>query len=228
VIELEGVGLTYPGPPPVEALRDAGFAIGRGEYVAVVGPSGSGKSTLLNVLGLLDRPTSGRYVLDGVDTGRLGAAERAGLRGSRIGFVFQSFHLMTYRTVLENVALTGTYVKVPRKRRLALAGEAIRRVGLGHRAGFMPSQLSGGERQRVAIARAVAGGPMVLLCDEPTGNLDTQTAGEIVALFEEMNAAGLTVIVVTHDRSLADRAGRRLWVRDGQLDDGARAGRVGR
>ncbi|MDR3202961.1 MAG: ABC transporter ATP-binding protein [Bifidobacteriaceae bacterium] len=215
VIDLAGVGRTYPGPPPVPALREASFAIGQGEYVAVVGPSGSGKSTLLNVLGLLDPPTAGRYLLDGRDVGELSASARAGLRGSRIGFVFQSFHLMNHRTVLENVAVAGMYTRARRGARLAAAREAIRRVGLDGRAGFEPSRLSGGERQRVAIARAVAGRPKVLLCDEPTGNLDSGRAGEIVELFEEMNAGGLTVVVVTHDESLAARAGRCLRVRDG-------------
>jgi putative ABC transport system ATP-binding protein len=215
VIDLSGVARTYPGPPPVPALRPTTLSIAEGDYVAVVGPSGSGKSTLLNVLGLLDTPTAGRYTLDGFDTQALSASQRAALRGSRIGFVFQSFHLIAHRTVLENVALAGTYTRTPRKRRLALAAEAIDRVGLADRASFLPSQLSGGERQRVAIARAVAARPKVLLCDEPTGNLDTARAGEIVALFEAMHADGLTIAIVTHEESLAARARRQLHVRDG-------------
>ncbi|MDR0433313.1 MAG: ABC transporter ATP-binding protein [Bifidobacteriaceae bacterium] len=221
VIELDGIERTYPGPPPVPALAATRLTIAAGDYVAVVGPSGSGKSTLLNVIGLLDVPTAGRYVLDGYDTGALNPSERAALRGTRIGFVFQSFHLMAHRTVLENVALAGTYVRLPRRRRLAQAAEAIERVGLGHRSQFLPSQLSGGERQRVAIARAIAGRPKVLLCDEPTGNLDTHRAGEIVALFEQMHTDGMTVVVVTHDESLAGRAARQLHVRDGVVTDAA-------
>jgi putative ABC transport system ATP-binding protein len=169
----------------------------------------------------LDVPTAGRYVLDGHVTGELSQAQRAALRGSSIGFVFQSFHLMNYRSVLDNVALAGTYAKVPRSERLTRAAEAIELVGLGHRAGFRPSQLSGGERQRVAIARALAGRPKVLLCDEPTGNLDSRRAEEIVELFEQMNASGFTIVIVTHDESLARRAGRRIAVRDGYVSEGA-------
>ncbi|MDR1295507.1 MAG: ABC transporter ATP-binding protein [Bifidobacteriaceae bacterium] len=235
LIELDRIERIYPGSPPVEALRPATLAISSGDYVAVVGPSGSGKSTLLNVLGLLDVPTSGRYWLDGFDTGRLAPRQRAALRGSRIGFVFQAFHLMDHRSVLENVALTGTYSHLSRSRRHAAARDAIDRVGLTHRVDFLPSRLSGGERQRVAIARALAGSPKVLLCDEPTGNLDSHRAAEIIDLFEAMHADGLAVVVVTHDEGLAARAHRRLHVHDGEVtvsddathprDDGAPTGR---
>ena len=217
LIELDAVARTYAGSPPVEALRPATLSIAEGDYVAVVGPSGSGKSTLLNVLGLLDVPTAGRYWLDGFDTGVLSLRERAALRGSRIGFVFQAFHLIDHRTVLDNVALAGTYSHQSKAIRRAAAQDAIDRVGLAHRASFLPSNLSGGERQRVAIARAVASEPKVLLCDEPTGNLDSHRAGEIVGLFEAMHADGLTVVIVTHDEQLADQADRRVHVHDGNV-----------
>ncbi len=219
VIVLDGLERTYPGPEPVQAVRHVDLVIRRGDFAAIVGPSGSGKSTLLNVLGLLDTPTAGRYVLDGIDTGPLRPAERAALRGGRIGFVFQSFHLLPNRTALDNVALAGTYASTPRKVRLARAAEAIDMVGLSHRAGFLPSVMSGGERQRLAIARALAGRPAVLLCDEPTGNLDSERSEEIVALFERMNASGFTIVIVTHDEQLAARAGRRIEVRDGHVRD---------
>jgi putative ABC transport system ATP-binding protein len=225
LIDLDEIERTYPTTPRVEALRPTSLSIAEGDYVAVVGRSGSGKSTLLNVLGLLDTPTGGKYWLDGFDTGSLTARERAALRGSRIGFVFQSFHLIPHRTVWENVALTGTYSRRRRADRLAKAREAIERVGLEHRMDFLPSRLSGGERQRVAIARAVAGAPKVLLCDEPTGNLDSGRSLEIAELFEQMTADGLTVVIVTHDEALAARAGRQLHVTDGVVSasDAARA-----
>jgi putative ABC transport system ATP-binding protein len=217
VIELQGVERTYPGPPPVEALRPTDLTVRRGDLTAVVGPSGSGKSTLLNVLGLLDQPTAGSYRLDGIETTVLSAADRAALRGSKIGFVFQSFHLMNYRTVLDNVALAGTYNKIPRRERLERAAQAIDQVGLTSRAAFLPSTLSGGERQRVAIARALAANPAVLLADEPTGNLDTARSAEIVDLLLDTHLTGLTVLVVTHDIGLAAKLPRRIEVRDGQV-----------
>ncbi|MDR2252983.1 MAG: ATP-binding cassette domain-containing protein [Bifidobacteriaceae bacterium] len=217
LIVLADAARTYPGPPPVEALRPTTLAIRKGDFVAVVGPSGSGKSTLLNVVGLLDTPTSGRRVVDGLDTARLSARERAGLRGSRIGFVFQAFHLIEHRTVVENVALAGMYRGRPKAERLAAARVAVDRVGLSHRADFLPSRLSGGERQRVAIARAVAADPKVLLCDEPTGNLDSRRAAEIIGLFEGLSRDGLCLVLVTHDEQLAARADRRLRMRDGAV-----------
>lgn len=195
------------------------MTIHRGDFAAIVGPSGSGKSTLLNLLGLLDRPTAGRYFLDGTDTGSLRPAQRAALRGSKIGFVFQAFHLLANRTALDNVALAGTYSKTPRKERLARAAQAIDMVGLSNRAGFLPSVMSGGERQRLAIARALAGEPAVLLCDEPTGNLDSERSEEIITLFEHMNEGGFTIVMVTHDERLAARAHRRIEVRDGHVQD---------
>jgi putative ABC transport system ATP-binding protein len=215
VVRLSGVALTYPGTPPVEALAPTDLTIHANEYVAVVGPSGSGKSTLLNVLGLLDRPTAGRYELDGFDTATLRDADRTALRGQRIGFVFQSFHLLPHRTAVENVALAQLYAAVPRRQRERSAEQALERVGLGHRLNALPTRLSGGERQRVAVARALAAEPSLLLCDEPTGNLDSRTSAGVLDLIGELHGQGLTVVVITHDASAADRAQRMLHMRDG-------------
>ncbi|MGC4954606.1 ABC transporter ATP-binding protein [Actinomadura citrea] len=220
-IVLRGVGRTYPGPPPVTALREVNLRVARGEYVAIVGPSGSGKSTLLNLLGLLDRPTDGSYGLDGLDVAELRDAERAAVRGQRIGFVFQSFHLLPYRSALENVLLAQLYGRTPRARRLDAARSALRQVGLEHRTDALPTTLSGGERQRVAIARALVNSPRLLLCDEPTGNLDTATAATILGLLEELHAAGQTVLTITHDPAVAGRAERVVTIRDGRLTDEA-------
>jgi len=218
VVRFEAVGKTYPGPPPVTALHPADLVVEQGEYVAVVGPSGSGKSTFLNVVGLLDRPSTGRYELDGVDVSGLKEAERSAIRGRRVGFVFQSFHLMPYRSAVENVALAQLYTgPSPRERRRA-ALEVLDRVGLAHRAHALPTVMSGGERQRVAIARALANRPSLLLCDEPTGNLDSETAATVLALLDEVHAAGFTVVVITHDLQVAARTPRRITIRDGVLD----------
>ena len=217
VVRFEAVGKTYPGPPPVTALRPADLVVERGEYVAVVGPSGSRKSTFLNLVGLLDRPSTGRYELDGIDVSGLTEAERSAIRGRRVGFVFQSFHLMPYRSAVENVALAQLYTgPSPRERRRA-ALEVLDRVGLAHRAHALPTVMSGGERQRVAIARALANRPSLLLCDEPTGNLDSDTAATVLALLDEVHAAGFTVVVITHDLQVAARTPRRITIRDGVL-----------
>ncbi|MGW8569284.1 ABC transporter ATP-binding protein [Streptomyces niveus] len=221
VVELRGVGLTYPGPPPVEALRPCELTVRRGDFVTVTGPSGAGKSTFLNLVGLLDTQTCGTYLLDGLDTGALRDVDRTALRGRRIGFVFQSFHLLNYRTAVENVALALVYRKMKRARRVASAREALARVGLEHRMDALPSTLSGGERQRVAIARALVGEPSLLLCDEPTGNLDTATASSILSLLDELNGAGLTLVVITHDAAVARRGGRTLEIRDGRMSEQA-------
>lgn len=220
VIELDGVGRTYPGPPPVTALTGATVRIDEGEFVAVVGPSGSGKSTFLNMLGLLDTPTAGTYRLGGVDTSLLVEDARTGLRGARIGFVFQSFHLMNHRSAVENVELAMLYQRVDPRDRTSRARRALEQVRLGHRADALPSQLSGGERQRVAIARALVNRPSVLLCDEPTGNLDSATAGDVLGLIDDLHADGLTILLITHDPAVAARAGRTLTIRDGRLTDG--------
>jgi putative ABC transport system ATP-binding protein len=224
VIELAGVARTYPGSPPVPALRPADLVIYAGDYVAVTGPSGSGKSTLLHVLGLLDTPTAGCYLLDGLDTSALGDRDRSALRGGRIGFVFQAFHLMPYRTALENVQLAELYNQTPRGQRLDRAVEALRGVGLGHRLDALPTTLSGGECQRVAIARALVNRPSLLLCDEPTGNLDSANAATVMELLDELNAAGFTIVVITHDANVASHARRAIAISDGMLSERIGAG----
>jgi putative ABC transport system ATP-binding protein len=225
VIEFRDVSLTYPGPPPVPALRSTQLAVGQGDYVTVVGPSGSGKSTFLNIAGLIDAPTAGQYLLDGIDIGRLKDAERTSLRGSRIGFVFQSFHLLPHRSALENVLLAMVYnASVPRAERSDRARDALVRVGLGHRDDALPTRLSGGERQRVAIARALVARPSLLLCDEPTGNLDTATADSILRLLDGLHADGMTIVVITHDVLVAARGRRTISIRDGVLSEGAQVG----
>jgi putative ABC transport system ATP-binding protein len=219
VIELRGVARTYPGPPPVPALRPADLLIAEGDYVAVTGPSGSGKSTLLHLLGLLDTPTQGRYLLDGEDTSALGDKDRSGLRGRRIGVVFQAFHLLPYRTALENVLLAELYNQTPRAARLAAAAGALGAVGLGHRLHSLPTTLSGGECQRVAIARALVNRPALVLCDEPTGNLDSANAAALMGLLDELNAAGYTIVVITHDPAVAAHARRTVAISDGVLSE---------
>ncbi|WP_149183489.1 ABC transporter ATP-binding protein [Streptomyces sp. TRM49041] len=219
VIELRQVGLTYSGPPPVEALKPCELVIRRGEFVTVVGPSGSGKSTFLNIVGLLDAPTAGTFLLDGIDTGKLGDGDRTSLRGRRIGFVFQSFHLLPHRSSLENVILAMVYSGVPRSQRRERAREALVRVGLEHRIDAAPTRLSGGERQRVAIARALVARPSLLLCDEPTGNLDTSNAQTVLTLLDDLHAEGMTVVVITHDPQTAARGSRTVAIRDGVLEE---------
>ncbi len=218
LIRLDAVSRTFAGRTAVQALRAVDLTVGRGDYVSVVGPSGSGKSTLLNVLGLLDQPSSGEYELDGAATTGLDGAARARLRARSIGFVFQSFHLLPSRSVLENVLLGMLYSGAPRHEREGRAREVLSRLGLVHRLDFDPTVLSGGERQRVAIARAVASSPAVLLADEPTGNLDATTSGEVMDIFDELSASGLTLLVITHDESVARRAGRSIRIRDGRLE----------
>ncbi|GHS85006.1 macrolide ABC transporter ATP-binding protein [Actinomycetota bacterium] len=217
VIELVALSRTFPGDPPVQALRPSDLRIEAGEYVSVVGPSGSGKSTLLHILGLLDRPTTGEYLLDGVPTGTASEQDRSALRGGRIGFVFQAFHLLPHRTVLDNVLLATLYSGVPRAERRPRALAALERVHLTHRVDFLPTVLSGGERQRVAVARAVVASPKVLLADEPTGNLDTVNSQGVLDLFDELHADGLTLLVITHDAAVSARAQRRVRITDGRL-----------
>jgi putative ABC transport system ATP-binding protein len=225
VIELRGVSRTYPGPPPVPALRPADLVIQAGDYVAVTGPSGSGKSTLLHVLGLLDAPTAGSYLLDGLDTSALGDEDRSALRGRRIGVVFQAFHLLPYRTAVENVLLAQLYNRTPRGARLHEAAAALAAVGLGHRLDALPVTLSGGECQRVAIARALVNSPALVLCDEPTGNLDSANAAAFMGLLDELNAAGYTIVVITHDPVVAGHARRTIAISDGVLTERTGAGR---
>jgi putative ABC transport system ATP-binding protein len=218
MITLRGVSREYlVGGEPVRALRDVDLTIADGEYVAIMGPSGSGKSTLLNVLGCLDRPTSGAYVLDGRDVGSLDDRELSRIRAHTIGFVFQSFHLVPRLTAAGNVELPLVFAGVPRAERRSRVEEALASVGLSGRARHRPDQLSGGERQRVALARAIVMAPSVLLADEPTGNLDRASGRDIVALLESLNARGLTLLVVTHDPALGSRARRLVRLVDGAV-----------
>jgi putative ABC transport system ATP-binding protein len=228
VVRMAGVALTYPGPPPVHALLPTDLTIRRGEYVAIVGPSGSGKSTLLNVLGLLDRHTQGVYELDGHATAMLNEADRTALRGRRIGFVFQAFHLLPHRTALENVALAQLYTGVSRRQRERRAAQALERVGLVERQHHLPTKLSGGERQRVAIARTLTADPALLLCDEPTGNLDSRTSTTVLDLIGGLHADGMTVVVITHDPAATARAHRVLTMNDGSLTEIGRSDRATR
>jgi len=219
VVRLAGVSRTFGADPPVHALRDVDLTIRPGEWVSIVGPSGSGKSTLLNIVGLLDRQTAGTYHLVGIDVAGLDDLDRAGLRGRTIGFVFQAFHLLPHRTVLENVMLAELYVGAARHGRRERAIAALDRVGLVDRAGFLPTKLSGGQQQRAAIARALIGGPSLLLCDEPTGNLDSHSAESLLDVFAELADGGLTLAVITHDDKVASRAGRRVRIVDGALQE---------
>ncbi|MGH3241203.1 MAG: ABC transporter ATP-binding protein [Spirillospora sp.] len=221
-IELDGVYRTYTGAAePVHALRPCTLRVPRGDYVAVTGPSGSGKSTLLNVLGLLDEASGGSYLLDGDEVVGMTEARRTVLRGRHLGFVFQAFHLLPYRTAAENVELAMLYAAVPARRRRERARDVLRRVGLDHRLDAYPPTLSGGERQRVAIARAVVHEPKVLLCDEPTGQLDVANSRSVLDLLARLNEAGLTILVVTHDSAVAARADHRVTITDGHLTEEA-------
>jgi putative ABC transport system permease protein len=217
VLELDGVTKVYGEQPPVSALRGVSFSVRRGELVAIVGPSGSGKSTLLHVMGTLERPSSGCVRIGGVDAARLSDRELSLLRAQEIGFVFQQFFLAEHTTVRENVADGLLYAGIPAAERYRRADEALERVGLAKRAHFKPTKLSGGERQRVAIARALVGRPAIILADEPTGNLDSTTGASIMALIRELNAAGATIIMITHDAGLADQMPRQIRVLDGQV-----------
>jgi putative ABC transport system ATP-binding protein len=214
VLEVRDVTKHYRmGVEVVRALDGVSLAIRRGEYVAIMGASGSGKSTLLNILGCLDLPTSGQYFLGGEDVARLSQSALAMVRGRRVGFVFQTFELLARATALKNVELPLIYSRTPNRRQRAL--EALRRVGLGDRIDHRPNELSGGQRQRVAIARALAQKPDILLADEPTGNLDSKTGQDILALFEQLNREGQTIVIVTHDANIAQRCRRVIRLSDG-------------
>ena len=218
VIEMRGIGKVYrSGRLEVDALREVDLEVREGDFLAIVGPSGSGKSTLMNLLGCLDRPTSGTYRLTGENVAELDDDALARLRNRTIGFVFQSFNLLPRTSALENVAMPLLYGGVPRAARNARARETLERLGLGDRMDHQPSELSGGQQQRVAIARALVTQPAILLADEPTGNLDSQSGADVLALLHELNDAGTTVVLITHDADVADAAKRSVRVRDGRL-----------
>jgi putative ABC transport system ATP-binding protein len=216
MIEMRNITKSYEmGAQVVHALRGVDLDIKEGEFVAIMGPSGSGKSTLMNVIGCLDTPSSGSYRLDGIDVGQMSDDEQARIRNQRVGFVFQQFNLLARTTALKQVELPLMYGGFNRTDRTARAAEALETVGLGERLDHKPDELSGGQQQRVAIARALSTKPSIILADEPTGALDSQTGEEILSLFENLNQQGITIIMITHDPEVAERAPRSLWLRDG-------------
>jgi putative ABC transport system ATP-binding protein len=219
VIEIENIQKIYQvGTQEVRALRGVTTQIKRGDYVAIMGPSGSGKSTLMNIIGGLDTPTAGRYVLNGTDVSHLHDDRLAEIRNKEIGFVFQTFNLLHQYTALENVILPLVYAGVPKQERIQRGKEALEKVGLANRMEHKPNELSGGQRQRVAVARALINNPSIILADEPTGNLDTKTSIDIMRLFAEIHAAGNTIILVTHEEDIALHAHRIVRLRDGEIE----------
>jgi putative ABC transport system ATP-binding protein len=218
VLKVEDLHKYYSlGENRVHALRGVSLEIGRGEFAAIMGASGSGKSTFMNILGCLDKPTTGRYWLEGVDVAQFGKHKLAEIRNQRIGFVFQGFNLLTRTTALENTELPTLYAKVDKQQRVGRARAALAMVGLADREDHFPSQLSGGQQQRVAIARALVNKPSILLADEPTGNLDSRTAVEVMEIFQRLNQEGLTIIIVTHEHDIAQFAKRQIVFRDGKV-----------
>ncbi len=217
VLEVDSVTKSYPGAPPVAALRGVELTIDRGELVGIVGPSGSGKTTLLQLMGTLDRPTSGSVRIMGIDVAAMSDDDVTRLRAISIGFIFQQFFLAEHDTVLDNVADGLLYAHVPLRQRRELAQLALERVGLGERPGARPTQLSGGQRQRVAIARALVGEPAIVLADEPTGNLDQATGQAILALIDQLHRARSTIVVITHDHAIAERMPRTVQILDGRI-----------
>lgn len=218
IIRFEHVSKVYGSEnTEVRALSDVNLTVDAGEYCAIMGPSGSGKSTAMNVIGCLDRPTNGHYYLDGVDVAQLNDQELAHIRNRKIGFVFQQFHLLPQLSAMENVMLPMVYAGIPLVQRQERATEALTRVGLANRLNNRPNQLSGGQQQRVAIARAIVNQPVMLLADEPTGALDSHTTQEVMNIFAELNASGMTVVMVTHESEVARLTRRVVWFRDGQV-----------
>jgi len=227
IIHTEDLWRTYQmGAEEIHALRGVTFEIQRGEYVAVMGPSGSGKSTLMNLIGCLDTPTKGRYVLRGKIVSEMNDDDLAAVRNREIGFVFQTFNLLPRATALHNVELPLVYAGVPKEKRLDRAKGALQMVDLADRMNHKPNELSGGQRQRVAVARALVMNPSILLADEPTGNLDTQTGEEIMRLFERLHEQGNTIILVTHEKDIADHAHRTIHIRDGRIESDAPRGKA--
>ena len=221
ILDLHGICKNYyQGKYVVEALKDVDFSMEEGEYVAIMGPSGSGKSTLMNIIGCLDQATSGIYYLDGQDISKMSEHEMSDVRLNKIGFVFQSFHLLPRQSALSNVEMPLNYAKVPRKERRERAFRALDRVGLADRVDFRPNQLSGGQMQRVAIARAMVNNPKLLLADEPTGALDSRSGSAVMELFEKLNEEGVSVLMITHDAEIASHARRVVTIRDGILKEG--------
>ena len=221
ILDLQGICKTYyQGKYVVEALKNVDFSMEEGEYVAIMGPSGSGKSTLMNIIGCLDQATGGTYYLDGQDISKMSENEMSDVRLNKIGFVFQSFHLLPRQTALSNVEMPLNYAKVPRKERRERAFRALDRVGLADRVDFRPNQLSGGQMQRVAIARAMVNNPRLLLADEPTGALDSRSGSAVMELFEKLNEEGVSVLMITHDAEIASHARRVVTIRDGILKEG--------
>lgn len=218
MIKIENLGKIYDtGKISVEALKEVNLQIGKDEFVSIMGASGSGKSTLMNILGCLDRPTSGRYTLDEVSVENLNEVELAAIRNKKIGFVFQSFNLLPRTSALKNVELPMTYAGISKKERRQKALEVLEKVGLGDRVDHLPNELSGGQKQRVAIARALVNDPSILLADEPTGNLDTKSGQEIMSIFQQLNREGVTVVLVTHEPEIAQHTKRIVLFRDGRL-----------
>ncbi len=227
-VELRGVHKTYfkpDGSVMVEAVRGVDLRIMRGEYVAIMGASGSGKSTMMNILGCLDQPTKGEYILDGLDARGMDDESLSRFRGEKIGFVFQAFNLIPQLTVEENVEVPLFYQSTPAKERRRRAVEALEQVGLGERLGHRPRELSGGQQQRVAIARALVTRPVILMADEPTGNLDSTTGASVLALFDSLHKAGLTIIMVTHEDNIAEHCHRIVRLRDGRIESDERTTR---
>jgi putative ABC transport system ATP-binding protein len=227
ILELNNIYKNYhQGKMDVPVLKDVSLKVEEGAYMAIMGPSGSGKSTLMNIIGCLDKPTSGNYIFGDEDMLKYNDSELSTVRLKNIGFVFQNFNLLPRQSALDNVALPLLYAGIARKERNQIAKEALERVGLGDRIEFKPTQLSGGEKQRIAIARAIVNNPNILLADEPTGALDSQSGEQVMELFNKLNKEGVTIIMITHEREIAEHAERIVMIRDGEIVNGVRGGLV--